>query len=83
MKARLSVPREAASCSAAKAKWTDQQMLFINQLYLFTVMMLTGKVQLEKDGEKQVVVQAGGALNRDRMRPGLFWRSIKSASMRS
>jgi len=44
----------------AKGKWTDQQMLFINQLHLFTVMTLTGKVQLvEKDGDKQVVVQEG------------------------
>ena len=44
----------------AKAKWTDQQMLFINQLHLFTVMTLTGKVALvEKDGDKQVVVQEG------------------------
>ena len=44
----------------AKAKWTDQQILFINQLHLFTVMTLTGKVQLvEKDGDKQVVVQEG------------------------
>jgi len=41
-------------------KWTDQQMLFINQLHLFMVMWLTGKVQLvEKDGDKQVVVQEG------------------------
>ena len=41
-----------------RSKWTDQQMLFINQLHLFTVMTLTGKVQLvEKDGDKQVVVQ--------------------------
>jgi len=46
----------------AKAKWTDQQMLFMNQLHLFTVMTLTGKVQLvEKDGDKQVVVQEGKA----------------------
>jgi hypothetical protein len=44
----------------AKAKWSDQQMLFINQLHLFTVMTLTGKVQLvEKDGDKQVIVQEG------------------------
>lgn len=44
----------------AKSKWTDQQMLFINQLHLFTMMTLTGKVQLvEKDGDKQVVVQEG------------------------
>jgi hypothetical protein len=46
----------------AKSKWSDQQMLFINQLHLFTVMTLTGKVQLvEKDGDKQVVVQEGKA----------------------
>jgi len=44
----------------AKGKWSDQQMLFINQLHLFTVMTLTGKVQLiEKDGDKKVVVQEG------------------------
>jgi hypothetical protein len=43
-------------------KWTDQQLLYINQLHLFTVMTLTGKVQLvEKDGDKQVVVQEGKA----------------------
>jgi len=42
----------------AAKKWTDQQMLYINQLHLFTVMTLTGKVQLvEKDGDKEVVVQ--------------------------
>jgi hypothetical protein len=42
----------------AKGKWSDQQMLFINQLHLFTVMTLTGKVALvEKDGDKQVVIQ--------------------------
>src|SRR5262249_49249274 len=35
----------------------------INQLHLFTVMTLTGKVQLiEKDGDKQVVVQEGKPL---------------------
>jgi hypothetical protein len=44
----------------AKAQWSDQQLLFINQLHLFTVMTLTGKVSLvEKDGDKQVVVQEG------------------------
>jgi hypothetical protein len=47
-------------------KWTDQQMLYINQLHLFTVMTLTGKVQLvEKDGDKQVVVQEGKAAKTD------------------
>jgi len=40
-----------------KNKWTDQQTLFINQLHLTTVMLLTGKIKLvEKDGEKEVVV---------------------------
>jgi hypothetical protein len=44
----------------AKSKWTDQQLLFINQLHLFTVMTMTGKVSLvEKDGDKQVQVQEG------------------------
>jgi hypothetical protein len=44
----------------AKSKWSDQQLLFINQLHLFTMMTLTGKAQLvEKDGDKQVVVQEG------------------------
>jgi hypothetical protein len=43
-----------------KASWSDQQMLFINQLHLFTVMTLTGKVALvEKDGDKEVVVKEG------------------------
>jgi hypothetical protein len=42
----------------AKATWTDQQLLYISQLHLFTVMTLTGKVQIvEKDGDKQVVVR--------------------------
>ncbi len=40
-----------------KKKWTDQQLLFINQLHLTTVMMLTGKIKLvEKQGDKDVVV---------------------------
>jgi hypothetical protein len=39
----------------AKGTWSDQQMLFINQLHLFMVMWLSGRVQLtEKDGDKQV-----------------------------
>ena len=43
----------------AKGKWSDQQLLFINQLHLFTVMTLTGKVKLvEKDGDKEVVLNS-------------------------
>ena len=42
----------------AKSIWTDQQLLYISQLHLFTVMTLTGKVQIvEKEGDKQVVVK--------------------------
>jgi len=42
----------------AKASWTQQQLLYINQLHLFTVMTLTGKVAIvDKEGDKQVVVQ--------------------------
>jgi hypothetical protein len=41
-----------------KKKWTEQQMIYINQLHLTTVMMLTGKIKLvEKDGDKEVVVE--------------------------
>ena len=41
----------------SKNKWNDQQTLYINQLHLTTVMLLTGKIRLvEKDGDKEVVV---------------------------
>lgn len=41
-----------------KKKWSDQQELFINQLHLTTVMLLTGKIKLvEKQGDKQVVIE--------------------------
>lgn len=40
-----------------KKKWTEQQMLYISQLHLFTVMWLTGGVKLvEKNGGKKVVL---------------------------
>lgn len=46
----------------AKKQWSEQQMLYINQLHLFTVMWLTGKVKLvEKDGDKEVVIEEGKA----------------------
>ncbi len=42
----------------AKKKWSEQQMIYINQLHLTTVMLLTGKIRLvEKDGDKEVVVE--------------------------
>jgi hypothetical protein len=44
----------------AKTKWTPQQMVYISQLHLTTVMLLTGKIRLvEKDGDKEVVVEGG------------------------
>jgi hypothetical protein len=46
----------------AKSKWTDQQLLYISQLHLFTVMTLTGKVQIvQNEGDKKVVVQESKA----------------------
>lgn len=44
----------------ARAKWTQQQMVYISQLHLTTVMLLTGKIKLvEKEGDKEVVVEEG------------------------
>jgi hypothetical protein len=41
-----------------KKKWTEQQLIYLNQLHLTTVMLLTGKIKLvEKDGDKEVVVE--------------------------
>jgi len=44
-------------------KWTPQQLVYINQLHLTVVMMLTGRVKLvEKDGDKgdkEVVIEEG------------------------
>lgn len=46
----------------AKKKWTPQQMVYISQLHLTTVMLLTGKIKLvEKQGDKEVVVDEGKA----------------------
>lgn len=43
-----------------KKQWTPQQMIYINQLHLTTVMLLTGKIKLvEKQGDKQVVIEEG------------------------
>jgi hypothetical protein len=40
-----------------KKKWTPQQMVYISQLHLTTVMLLTGRIRLvEKQGDKEVVV---------------------------
>jgi hypothetical protein len=49
----------------AKAKWNDQQTLYISQLHLFTVMMLTGKVTVvQADGDnKDVKIETPPALN--------------------
>jgi hypothetical protein len=40
-----------------KKKWTQQQLVYISQLHLTTVMLLTGRIRLvEKQGDKEVVV---------------------------
>lgn len=42
----------------AKGKWTPQQLVYISQLHLTTVMLLTGKIKLvEKQGDREVVVE--------------------------
>ncbi|MEL6372658.1 MAG: hypothetical protein AAFR04_01665 [Pseudomonadota bacterium] len=40
----------------AKKKWSEQQMLFINQMHLFVVQWLTGnvRVNIDKDGKRTV-----------------------------
>lgn len=44
----------------AQKKWSPQQMVYISQLHLTTIMLLTGKIRLvEKDGDKEVVVEEG------------------------
>jgi hypothetical protein len=41
----------------AKHKWTPQQMVYMSQLHLTTVMLLTGRIKLvEKEGDKEVVI---------------------------
>lgn len=43
---------------AAKNKWSDQQMLFINQLHLFTLMTMTSQVKLVDSDQ---AAKGGGA----------------------
>ena len=39
-------------------RWTPQQIVYINQLHLTVVMMLTGRIKLvEKDGDKEVTIE--------------------------
>ncbi|MET0408606.1 MAG: hypothetical protein ABW006_09585 [Hyphomicrobium sp.] len=41
----------------ARKKWTPQQLVYISQLHLTTVMLMTGRIKLvEQEGDKQVVV---------------------------
>ncbi len=42
----------------AKKKWTEQQLIYMSQLHLTTVMLLTGKIRLvDREGGKEVVVE--------------------------
>lgn len=41
-------------------RWTPQQVVYINQLHLTVVMLLTGRIKLvEKNGDKEVVIEEG------------------------
>jgi hypothetical protein len=54
--------REEERVLADKKKWTQQQLVYISQLHLTTVMLLTGKIKLiEKQGDKEVVIEEGKA----------------------
>lgn len=46
---------------AQKQKWSEQQLLFMNQLHLVTVMLLTGKLQVieREDGKEPKVIEDG------------------------
>lgn len=45
-----------------KKKWSPQQMLYINQLHLVTVMLLTGRMKvIDKDGDKEVSLETDKA----------------------
>jgi ribosomal protein S11 len=47
---------------ADKKQWSDQQMLYINTLHLFVVMLKTGKVDItEQAGENEVKVSTDGS----------------------
>ena len=44
----------------ALKKWTPQQLVYISQLHLTTIMLLTGRMKLvEKQGDKEVVIDEG------------------------
>lgn len=46
----------------SRKKWSAQQLVYISQLHLTTVMLLTGRIKLvEKEGDKEVVVDEGKA----------------------
>ncbi len=49
-----------------KKKWSEQQMIYVNQLHLTTVMLLTGKIQLveqEGGGKAPAVVEEAPSNN--------------------
>jgi hypothetical protein len=52
---------------STKNKWSEQQMLYMNQLHLVTVMLLTGKLQVieREDGKEPKVVEDGNKTDSD------------------
>jgi len=43
-----------------KKKWSDQQLLYISQLHLFTILWLTGNVEITADGDQSKVALKEG-----------------------
>ena len=52
---------------SSKNKWTEQQMLYMNQLHLVTVMLLTGKLQVVETatGKEPKVIEDGNKTDAD------------------
>ncbi len=64
--AQIANYRTMMKVEEAKKSWSDQQLLYISQLHLFTVMWLTGNVKIEeKEGENVVVVDEGGGAGKE------------------
>lgn len=58
--AQTSNYRAMMATQQKKNKWNDQQMLYISQLHLFTILWLTGNVEISSgDGQKNIALKEG------------------------
>ncbi len=52
--------RAMMSVENKKKQWNDQQLLYISQLHLFTILWLTGNVEITADGDQKNVALKEG-----------------------